>query len=89
MPRLPTTCAPSGARNDLIPRPRARPCDADAPEGHGHSAGPPPALDLLARIHKRTAHIGKKSFHGTRKTTSEQLELFDAPSLQNRPSRPV
>ncbi len=48
----------------------------------GHSASPRTALDLLARIQKHTAHIGKKSFHGISKTTPEQLELFDALSLQ-------
>ncbi|CUH09926.1 Transposase [Jannaschia seosinensis] len=48
---------------------------------HGHSASPRTALDLLARIQKHTAHIGERSFHGTSKTTPEQLDLFDALSL--------
>lgn len=51
-------------------------------KAHGHSASPRTALDLLARIQKHTAHIGEKSFHGTSKTTPEQLALFDALNLQ-------
>lgn len=51
-------------------------------KARGHSASPRTALDLLARIQKHTAHIGGKSFHGTSKTTPEQLELFDALNLQ-------
>ena len=47
----------------------------------GHSASPRTALDLLARIQKHTAHIGTKSFHGTSKTTPEQLDLFAALNL--------
>lgn len=58
-------------------------------KARGHSACPHTALELLARIQKHTAHIGEKSFHGTSKTTPEQLELFDALSLQNRPDGPV
>ncbi len=45
------------------------------------TASPRTALDLLARIQKRTAHAGKRSFHGLSKTTPEQLDLFDALSL--------
>lgn len=44
-------------------------------------AGLVAALDLLARVQKHTAHIGGGSFHGTSKTTPEQLDLFDALSL--------
>lgn len=51
-------------------------------KARGHSASPRTALDLLARIQKHTAHIGGKSFHGTSKTTPEQLELLDALNLQ-------
>lgn len=47
----------------------------------GHSASPRTALDLLARIQKHTAHIGKRTFNGTSKTTPEQLDLFDALNL--------
>ena len=47
----------------------------------GHSASPRTALDLLARIQKHTAHIEAKSFHGTSKTTPEQLDLFNALNL--------
>jgi hypothetical protein len=49
----------------------------------GHSASPRTALDLLARLHKRTAHIGERTFNGTSKTTPEQLDLFDALNLPN------
>lgn len=48
----------------------------------GHSASPRSALDLLARIQQHTAHIGDRTFNGTSKTTQEQLELFDALSIQ-------
>ena len=47
----------------------------------GHSASPRTALDLLARIQKHTAHVGKRSLHGISRTTPEQLELFDALDL--------
>jgi hypothetical protein len=61
----------------LVPLPR----HAHAPEGQGHSASPRTALDMLARIQKHTAHIGERSFHGTSKTTPEQLDLFEALNL--------
>lgn len=48
----------------------------------GHIASPRTALDLLARIQKHTAHIGERTFKGTSKTTPDQLDLFDALSLQ-------
>ena len=47
----------------------------------GHAASPRTALDLLARIQKHTAHIGNRTLNGTTRTTSEQLDLFDALSL--------
>ncbi len=50
----------------------------------GRDASPRAALDLLARIQKHTAHIGERTFNGTSKTTSEQLDLFDALSLPRR-----
>ena len=50
-------------------------------KARGHSASPRTALDMLARIQKHTAHIGERSFHGTSKTTPEQLDLFDALNL--------
>ena len=48
----------------------------------GHAASPRTALDLLARIQQHTAHIGARTFNGTSTTTPEQLDLFDALSLQ-------
>ena len=48
----------------------------------GHSASPRTALDLLGRIQKHTAHVGKRSLHGISRTTPEQLELFDALDLK-------
>jgi hypothetical protein len=50
-------------------------------KARGHSASPRTALDMLARIQKHTAHIGERSFHGTSKTTPEQLDLFEALNL--------
>ena len=47
----------------------------------GHSASPRTALDILARIQKHTAHIGKRTLKGASRTTQEQLDLFDAMSL--------
>jgi transposase len=47
----------------------------------GHAASPRTALDLLARIQKHTAHIGKRTFNGISRTTPQQLDLFDALSL--------
>ena len=48
----------------------------------GHSSSPRTALDLLGRIQKHTAHVGKRSLHGISRTTPEQLELFDALDLK-------
>ena len=47
----------------------------------GHGASPRPALDVLARIQKHTAHIGGRTLNGISKTTPEQLDLFDALEL--------
>ncbi len=47
----------------------------------GHSASPRTALDLLARIQKHTAHAGNRTLHGIRRTTPEQLDLFEAMDL--------
>ena len=46
-----------------------------------HSASPRTALNLLSRIQRHTAHIGDHTFNTTNKTTSEQLDLFDALNL--------
>lgn len=50
-------------------------------KARGHTASPRTALALLARIQKHTAHAGNRSLHGVSKTTSEQLDLFDAMNL--------
>ncbi len=50
-------------------------------KARGHSASPRTALDLLTRIQKHTAHIGNRTFNGTSKTTTEQLDLFEALNL--------
>ncbi|MCP5083292.1 MAG: IS1634 family transposase, partial [Alphaproteobacteria bacterium] len=50
-------------------------------KANGNSASPRTALDLLARIQKHTAHIGNRTFNGTSKTTTEQLDLFEALNL--------
>ena len=47
----------------------------------GRSESPRTALDILARIQKHTTHIGDKTFTGTSRSPSEQLDLFDALSL--------
>lgn len=47
----------------------------------GHPASPRTALDLLARIHKHTAHAGNRTLQGISRTTPEQLDLFDAMNL--------
>jgi hypothetical protein len=51
-------------------------------KARGHKASPRTALDLLGRIQKHTAHVGKRSLHGISRTTPEQLELFDALELK-------
>lgn len=50
-------------------------------KARGHQASPRTALETLARIQKHRAHIGNRTFNGTRKTTPEQLDLFDALGL--------
>lgn len=50
-------------------------------KARGHSESPRAALDLLARIQKHTAHAGNRTMHGISRTTSEQLDLFDAMDL--------
>ena len=40
-----------------------------------------PVLNIISRIQKHTTHIGGRTFNGTSKTTSEQLDLFDALNL--------
>ena len=45
-------------------------------KANGHSASPRTALDLIGRIQKHTAHVGKRSLHGISRTNPEQLELF-------------
>jgi len=50
-------------------------------EASGHDASPRTALELLSRIQKHTAHVGTRAFHGTSRTTREQLDLFTALDL--------
>jgi hypothetical protein len=47
----------------------------------GHTARPQGALDILSRIQKHTAYAGSRSFHGTRKTIPEQMDLFETFNL--------
>ncbi len=58
-------------------------------EAKGHSASPRAALDLLARIHKHTAHTGERTFKGISRTQPEQLDLFDALSLPKPAQAPA
>ena len=45
------------------------------------TASPRTAINILSRIQKNTAHIGDRIVNDTRKTTQEQLDLYDALNL--------
>ena len=50
-------------------------------KANGSSVSPKTALELLGRIQKHRAMIGKQAFTGISKTTQEQLDLFGALEL--------
>jgi len=47
----------------------------------GHAASPRTTLDLLARIQRHEAKVGKRSVAGLSTTTPDQMELFDTLDL--------
>ena len=51
-------------------------------KANGSQHSPSSALNLLRRIQQHRATIGERAYSGVSKTTTEQLDLFDALKLR-------